>query len=169
MPAEAHAMPLVQLLGEVALWALPAALGWWLWHTSARGARSGWLLVAVATTVICIDKAIDLQVLLLPHLQRLAHWIDPESSRGGRHAFVRIALVAGAALAGVAALWLWLRTDRQRSGPKLCAFAGLCGVLGWLAIRQLSSAGFGDVAAWTIELSCWALVLAGELWGLRRG
>lgn len=170
MLAEPHVgMPLWQLCAEVALWSLPAVLAWRLWWRSPRGAANGWLVVALVTTVISVDKAIDLQMMALPWLQRLAHWIDPQASRAGGHRLVRVALVLAFAAVLAAGLWLVLRRDRQLTGPKWLSFAGLVGVVLYLAVRQLlPDDRLGDAGKWAAELACWAMVLGGELWGGRR-
>lgn len=157
--AETHGL---QLYLEVAMWALPALLAWRLWWRGRPGARAGWLAIAAICTVISIDKGVDLQMLALPWLQRLAHWIDPEAATNGRDRGVRLGLVAIGALLLAAPLWLLMRLDRQPTGPKVLAAAGLFGVVLYLGARMLLP-GLGEVTGWMIEIGCWLLVMVGVL------
>lgn len=158
------------LLLEVALWALPTALAALLLARSNPGVRAGWLVVALACVVICIDKAIDLQMRLMPWLRQLAHLIDPEASNTGSHRGTRIAIVGGAALMTMAGLWLVLRRDRQFDGPKRIAASGLCGIVCYLGARFLLPPGTTSEATdWIVGLCCWGLVMAGLGAALRRG
>ena len=164
-------MPKAQLIFEVLLWGLPglAALTLGLRHPVDR--RAAWLVAALACAVIALDKGVDL-VTPVTNLGR--DWVaelSAELRSGGSNQLGRAALLAVLFLGGCLALYLLTRLDRAIDGPKRLTLIGLVGVMGYMGGRLLPvlRESFGNpVVTWGVELTCWAAVVGGELWGRRR-
>jgi len=155
---------------EAGLWSVPLVLATLRFARGARGARSGWLLIALACAVIVADKLFDLHAFALG----LGHWIvgrvDPEEKMRGEKAMYRNAILAVLFLGASLALFWLARRDRELGGGKLLSFLGLVVVLGLVAARAmpLFKELLAGPLAKVIEVLAWLCVAGGVLLGKRR-
>ena len=161
---------LIQVL-EVLVWSTPAALGLWLSIRSPAQARAGWCLVTLVCTAFALDKAVDLHFVLMQAGRSFVHWLDPETHLRGAKLGLRALLLGGIFLAGSTLGWALYRLDRDRNRNKLTSLLGLALVMAYLGARLMPT--IGDLlestgAGWFVEALAWALVVGGQLAGLRR-
>ncbi len=161
-----------QLAFEVLLWGTPATLAARAACRAVPHTKAAWWLVASATGVIALDKALDLQAPAMNLGRALARAVDPESTNRGENQGVRMLLLGAAALTGVMVLLLLARKDRRLNGPKRLAILGLGLILALLAGRLMHGGEaflHNPILAWTCELLAWGITMAGIIWGLRAG
>lgn len=145
------------------------ALAAFLFHRGRPGARAAWALVAAACALIAVDKAVDFQTHLHALGQQLVARIDPGTSMRGEHVWMRLVLLGGLVLGGCAVLVAWLRFDSERRRAKQISLAGLALILAYLGARLVPSLKepLAPPRGWVVEGLAWALVVGGELAGIR--
>lgn len=148
---------------EIALWALPTLLACARGMSAGKGLRAGWFVIALACSVVVLDKAVDLQIALHQLGQELVVRIDPRHRLKGPHAWMRVVLLGGLFLVAAAGLLLAVRRDHDLHAGKRIALAGLVGVLGYVGARLVPAIGkrLGEPTTWVIEISLWLVILVG--------
>lgn len=147
----------------LAVWTL-LALAAVLFVLRVPAARRGtWLLVALACTVVALDKAVDLQSLAYEVVRGGAHLLEAVLGARAQHAAVKAAILLGMTGCGVAAAVWWVRRDRPLDRPRWSAVCGLLLVVVYVGVRFLP--GCASLAeewvGWLVEAVAVALVASG--------
>jgi hypothetical protein len=154
---------------EAALWGVTALLASVLAFREPRGARVGWWIVAAATTLIVLDKVVDIYSFVHAVGASLASGFDPEHMRG-RFSMLRTVGLGVTFVVGCGGLFWLARTDAAFGRGKRLCFLGLAVVIGLLVVRLVPAAqGYlPAVVTKVIEAAAWLMVLVGECLGSGR-
>lgn len=150
---------------EIILWTVPTGLAVRAGLRSGEGRRAVWWVIALACSVITLDKAFDFQILVYRAAKEWVGVLAPGLTSDGGHPLARIALLGALFLIGSGALYWLVRSDRSIDGPKLISLLGLMLVMAYLGLRLAPGLkeALTPAGGHAIELACWGLVVTGTI------
>lgn len=148
---------------EAVLWSLAGAFAIWRARRAEPGSRRVFALVAACVVVFVADKVWDVYSAVHEVGRWVATTLDPVDQLRGPHAVYRNAALAAAGLAGVVALWWWLRRERRLDRSRWLCVLGI-GLVAALVVARLVPGLQERLAGLPLkatELLAWLLVVVG--------